>query len=109
MDAQGLSLDECPACWLKPQYSFNSADVLTIKDYRESPMKDFSEQIEKELIGDWNGQTPMPDRIYFSSLLILGREAGLKLLGELDHRSKFIHAKEYANGRYIPMIFRAKI
>ncbi|RYZ58289.1 MAG: hypothetical protein EOP07_07510 [Proteobacteria bacterium] len=32
-------------------------------------MKDFSEQIEKELVGDWSGDKPMPDRIYFSKVL----------------------------------------
>ncbi|MBC7660124.1 MAG: hypothetical protein H7249_10475 [Chitinophagaceae bacterium] len=31
-------------------------------------MKDFSEQIEKELVGDWAGQKPMPDRIYFTKV-----------------------------------------
>jgi len=42
-------------------------------------MKDFSEQIEKELVGNWSNSKPMPDRVYFTK--VFKRNLSLILAG----------------------------
>jgi|GEM_PF-3339468 len=44
-------------------------------------MKDFSEKLEEEILGQWGHQKPLPDRIYFFK--VLRRNLGLLSLGTL--------------------------